>query len=248
MFETKKFKLTRTKMLTFLDKVQGNHENATSLYLPPGISLTEKHTVLKQIPAIDEVSSDIDKLTTGVETGAVLFWGLSHKLLILTPFPLREKYFTNGYDVMPFQSLLRHDYLIGIVLVRLGTYAIGLCRGETIIDHKTGTGLVHGRHRQGGSSSHRFEHRRKEQAYHFLERVGLHVREKLEPHARKLDYFVYGGARTTILQLWKQIDFLRQFDDRLLPPRLDIPEPRFEVLEKTVSDVWTSQVTEWRDL
>ncbi|MDO9333949.1 MAG: Vms1/Ankzf1 family peptidyl-tRNA hydrolase, partial [Dehalococcoidales bacterium] len=109
------------------------------------------------------------------------------------------------------------------------------------------TGLVHSRHRQGGSSAARFQRRREDQTHHFLERVGGHIREIFEPYAKKLDNFVYGGARTTIQQLQKQCDFLRQFDDRLLPPLLEIPDPRFRVLETAITQVWSSRVTEWRD-
>jgi hypothetical protein len=248
MLTSKTYKNNRTKTLALLDELKGSQEGATSLYLPANMSLLETQSFLKQIPTVADMFVGIETLTTASETGIVLFWGQSKKLLLVPPFPLKEKYLTHGYDVVPLQSLLTPDHLIGIVLVRLGSYSIGLCRGETLIDHKTGTGLVHGRHRQGGSSSHRFEHRRKEQAYHFLERVGLHVKEKLEPYSKTLDYLVYGGARTTIMQLRKQIDFLQKFDDHLLPPRLDITEPKLDVLEKTVTDIWTSRVTEWREL
>jgi hypothetical protein len=62
-----------------------------------------------------------------------------------------------------------------------------------------------------------------------------------------LDYFVYGGARVTILRLQKQCPFLQQFDNRLLRPLLEVQDPRFSVLEKAVSEIWSSKVTEWKD-
>ncbi|MCX6003919.1 MAG: Vms1/Ankzf1 family peptidyl-tRNA hydrolase, partial [Chloroflexi bacterium] len=180
-------------------------------------------------------------------TGSVLFWGLRQKYLVSPPFPLKEKYITNGYDVEPLRSLLTQDFAVGIILVRLGSYSIGICRGEQLLTGKTGTGLVHSRHRQGGSSSARFQRRREDQTHHFLERVGEHIKEKLEPYAKTLDYLIYGGARTTILQLKKQCPFLQQFDGRLLLPLLDIPDPRLNILEKAVTDIWSSKVIEWQD-
>jgi hypothetical protein len=62
-----------------------------------------------------------------------------------------------------------------------------------------------------------------------------------------LDYFIYGGAKVTILRLQKQCPFLAQFDDRLLPPLLEVQDPRFSVLEKAVPDIWSSKVTEWKE-
>lgn len=144
-------------------------------------------------------------------------------------------------------SLISRDYQIGIVLVRLGHFSVGVCHGEKLILHDSGTGLIHGRHRQGGSSAARFQRRRKDQTHHFLERVSEHLQETLEPYARTIDFFIYGGARVTILRLQKQCPFLAQFDNRLLPPLLDVEDPRFSVLEKAVSDIWSSKFTEWKE-
>ena len=167
--------------------------------------------------------------------------------LVLPPFPIDEEYMTSGYDVEPLRSLLSHDFLIALVLVRLGAYSIGICRGPELIDSKTGTGLVHARHKKGGSSQARFARHREKQIEQFLIRVCGHAREHVGPYARSLDYLVYGGARTTILLLRKRCPFLSQFDDRILRMLLDIPDPRMAVLEKAVSTVWSTDVIEWRD-
>ena len=62
-----------------------------------------------------------------------------------------------------------------------------------------------------------------------------------------LDFVVYGGAQTTILLLRKQCPFLARLEGAILPPLLDIPEPRQAVLEKAARRVWSSSVIEWRD-
>ena len=169
------------------------------------------------------------------------------KYLVLPPFPVAEKYIAGGYEVAPLRALLQRDFTVAVVLVRLGAYAVGVCQGEKLVSSKVGTGLVHGRHRQGGSSQHRFERHREKQIEYFLTRVCTHAREHIEPHARSLDYIAYGGAWTTILSLTKQCPFLKQFDDRTLPPLLDIPDPRQPVLESAITRVWSSTVIEWRE-
>jgi peptide subunit release factor 1 (eRF1) len=131
--------------------------------------------------------------------------------------------------------------------VRLGTYAIGVSGGENLVSCKTGTGLVHGRHRQGGSSAHRFERHRDKQIEYFLTRVCQHIREQWEPHAKTLDYVVYGGAWTTMQLLQKRCPFLERLATPALPPLLDIPEPNRSVLETAVKRVWSSTVMEWRE-
>jgi peptide subunit release factor 1 (eRF1) len=178
--------------------------------------------------------------------GAAFFWSQLQMYLVLPPFRVEEDYIIDSYDVGPLRTLLSRDFLIALVLVRLGAFSIGICQGTGIIDSKTGTGLVHARHKKGGSSQARFARHREKQIEEFLGRVCGHVREHIEPHARSLDYLVYGGARTTILTLRKQCPFLSQFDDRILRMLLDIPEPRRAVLEKAIDIIWFTNVIEWR--
>ena len=130
--------------------------------------------------------------------------------------------------------------------MHLGAYAVGLCRGEKLITSKVGTGLVHGRHKKGGSSQQRFQRRRENQATEFLDRVCLHAREQFESQAKMIDYVVYGGPRQTVMQLQGRCPLLKSFTDRILPP-LDVPDPRREILEKAVGRIWSSRITEWRE-
>ncbi|HXY74086.1 MAG TPA: Vms1/Ankzf1 family peptidyl-tRNA hydrolase [Dehalococcoidales bacterium] len=246
MFDVKKYTLGRARVLSLLsdiDKVE--QETAETIYLPAGLSGTNSLLYLEQSKTPESARTALVSHIVDSNTGTVIFWGQSHKLAVSPPFPVKDKFLTGGYDTTILQSSLARDYTIGIILVRLGYYSIGICRGESLVEHKTGTGLVHGRQRQGGSSSNRYRRRREEQTFHFLERVKEHVEEKLAPYTKTLDFLVYGGARTTINEFRKHSRFVAQFDDRLLPPLLSIPEPGYEVLTKAVKQVWTSRITEF---
>jgi len=242
---TKQRILNRAKTIHLLDEVETGGAPATTLYLPAGASQPDIAAYLRQIATLGAAQTAVESSITASPTGAAFFWGQSHRLLVSPPFPIKDKHIASGHDVAPLRTLLTRDWRIGIMLVRLGHYAIGICEGERLVEHKAGTGLVHARQRQGGSSANRFRRRREEQTYHFLVRVAEHAQEILAPHAKTLDYLVYGGARTTILELRKQSRFLGQFDDRLLPPLLTIPDPRYEVLKDCVQTVWCSRVTDW---
>jgi len=245
MFVSRRFRLCRSKALGFLDELAATEGKAISLYFLQGTPQARVENLLGKVFAATAIPSDVAKATAGSEMGGAFFWSPPQMYLILPPFPIAEEYITNGYDVGPLRYLLRQDFLIALVLVRLGAYSIGICRGTELIDSKTGTGLVHARHKKGGSSQARFARHREKQIEQFLARVCGHVREHTEPHARSLDYLVYGGARTTILSLRKQCPFLSQFEDRILRMLLDIPEPRQAVLEKAIGTVWSTDVIEW---
>jgi peptide subunit release factor 1 (eRF1) len=232
-------------MLGFVDELATMEGGAVSLYLPRGTLLARVEDSLDKLVATAGLPPGMDEVIAGSETGAVLFWGPPKKYLVLPPFPVEEEYVNEGYDIGPLRSLLSHDFLITLVLVRLGAYGIGICQGTKLVDSKTGTGLVHARHKKGGSSQARFARHREKQIEYFLDRVCGHVREHVEPHARSLDYLVYGGARTTILSLRKRCPFRHQFENRTLRMLLDIPEPRKAVLEKALGKVWSTDVIEW---
>ena len=188
------------------------------------------------------------ELVTGSLTGAAIYVGLSRGIIIRPPFPLNEQFISPGCDTAPLRSLLEHRYTVALLLVRLGSFAIGVWENDRLLASKTGTGLVHGRHRKGGSSQRRFERHREKQVDVFLERVCGHARKQLGPYADNIDYFAYGGAWNTIASLENECPFLRRFEDRLLPPLLDIPNPRRSVLETAIADVLSSHVTEWSSI
>jgi hypothetical protein len=242
----KKYVLGHAKALALLDYLVGSSGNDdVTLYLPPRLPAIKIGSLVKNINASPKISEELLKAATTSLTGAALYRAEGQIRLVIPPFPLKETVIFNSLDVTPLRSMLQQDYVVGIVLVRLGSYAVGLCRGEKLIDKKVGTGLIHGRHRQGGSSSHRFERHRDKQIESFLIRVCGHVREHLEPHEKSLDFMVYGGARTTILMAQKYCPWLEKLDKPILPPLLDIPEPRLPVLQTAVGRIWSSTVYEW---
>jgi len=245
MLVSKRFRLGRLKALGFLDQLAATEGKAISVYVPQGTPQAGVENLLGKVFPTTVIPPGVAEAITGSGMGAALFWSPPQTHLVLPPFPIAEEYITDSYDVGPLRSLLSQNFLIALVLVRLGAYSIGICRGTELIDSKTGTGLVHARHKKGGSSQARFARHRGKQIEQFLVRVCGHVREHVEPHARSLDYLVYGGARTTILLLRKQCPFLGQFDDRILRMLLDIPDPRQAVLEKAVGTVWATDVIEW---
>lgn len=232
-------------MLDFLNEIEKTPDHgAISVYMPPGFSTLEIEDLLHK-GGIHSIPDELGRLASGAKNGAVLFWGNIRKCLVLPPFPVDEKTIFSGYTVDPFQMMLGKDFMIGLVLLHLGSYAVGICQGEKLIYSKVGTGLIHGRHKKGGSSQQRFQRRREHQAQEFLDRVCLHAMEQLEPHAQLLDYVVYGGPRQTVLLLQKRCPFLQSFEERVLP-LLDVASLRQRVLETTVGRVWSSCIIDWQ--
>jgi peptide subunit release factor 1 (eRF1) len=247
MLVSRRFFLSRLKMLAFLAELEATGGPAESLYIPPGLPLPDIENRLEKALDPQAIAPELAELAAASKTGAVIFGSPSQTRLVIPPFPIREEYCARGYVVEPLSSLLKHNFRVALILIRLGAYAIGLSEGESLVTSKVGTGLIHGRHKKGGSSQQRFRRHREKQIEYFLTRVCGHIQERLKPHTSTLDFVAYGGAQTTISLLQKQCPFLARLEGEILPPLLDIPEPRQAVLEKAVRRVWSTSVIEWRD-
>ncbi|MFC2047628.1 Vms1/Ankzf1 family peptidyl-tRNA hydrolase [Chloroflexota bacterium] len=236
----------RSKMLEFLGEIEQTPDpGAISLYIPPGLLELEINDLLQKSEAL-LVPDELSQLVSSSKNGAVLFYGNMRKCLVFPPFPLSKKATFDGYITEPFRLLLTTDFMIGLVLVHLGSYAVGICQGEKLTSSKVGTGLVHGRHKKGGSSQQRFQRRRDNQIREFMDRVCLHTRKQLEPYAQLLNYIVYGGPHHTVLLLQKRCPFLQSFEDRVLPS-LEVPSLRQRVLETAIGRIWSTYIIDWEE-
>ncbi|MFC1969090.1 Vms1/Ankzf1 family peptidyl-tRNA hydrolase [Chloroflexota bacterium] len=236
----KRYFLKREEMIRFLGRLEAPDNTAKSLYIP-------SESLAKRLSEKHDLPPEIVDLAVKSKTGVAVFWSVSQGYAVIPPFPLTATHSTQGYDTKPLLAMLEYDFRVALVLVRLGSYAIGLCQGENLVASKVGTGLVHGRHKKGGSSQQRFQRHRDKQIESFLTRVCSHAREILESHVKTVDYITYGGAWTTILSLQKICPFLHQIDISNLPPLLDIGEPRQKILETAIGRVWSSGITEWHN-
>jgi peptide chain release factor subunit 1 len=221
--------------------------DVASLYLPSGSPGTNVEGLLETIIEPEQIP---DKLKENIEnspTGAIIFWGVNERYSIFPPFPILKEELFHRFEARPLISLLEADILVALVLVRLGAYGLGVFRGEGLLESKVGTGLVHARHRQGGSSSHRFERHRYKQMESFFTRVGLHVRELLEPYLKSINYLIYGGQRETLLEFRKQVDFLHAFDQRTVNLILNIREPNQAGLDEAIREAWSCRFIRWEE-
>ena len=119
------------------------------------------------------------------------------------------------------------DRTVGVLLVRLGGYAVGVFSGSppTLVSSKTGSRPVHGRSAAGGWSQHRFARRRENQAATAL-RTAADAAAAIFAAAGPLDALVLGGDRRAMAGL--------PMDTAAAVERfLTVPDPRLAVLRDT---------------
>ena len=150
------------------------------------------------------------------------------------PVPFGPLVATPGQrDGLAVDDLLGHVMVartIGLLLVRLGGYSVGIARAGVVLTSSTGSRLVHGRSAAGGQSQQRFARRREGQARVALRAAADTAARVLLPRAAALDAVVLGGDTAALrgLAVDPRLAALLQ---RAEPRVLDIAEPRRAVLD-----------------
>jgi len=127
------------------------------------------------------------------------------------------------------------DRTVGVLLVRLGGYAVGVFSGSPprLLSSKTGSRPVHGRSAAGGWSQQRFARRRENQAATALRAAADAAAEVLGSYGpERLDAVVLGGDRRSAAGLRddaRLAGYLARATDRFLT----VPDPRLAVLRDT---------------
>ena len=206
---------------------------------------------------------ELQKLTARIEkseTGSVSFWSdgfaPSHhserthggsdewgsKLVIFPPFPVARKEVLTGWDSSQLRMLLARQYLLDVVLLRLGRFAVGVFRGDVLVSSKTDTRYVKGKHSAGGQSQKRFERIREKQAQELFRKTCSVVKEHFSPFEDQLDYIFLGGERFTLRGLLKRCEYLQTLSPKILGRVLNIREPKHDALQRVIETIWESRV------
>jgi hypothetical protein len=149
------------------------------------------------------------------------------------PFP-PLRWAGQGDPAAAAEAIVAHavaDRTVGVLLVRLGGYAVGVFAGSPprLVSSKAGSRPVHGRSAAGGWSQHRFSRRRENQAATAVRAAADAAATIFGPH--HLDELVLGGDKRSITGIRgdpRLAPYLALATDRFLT----VPDPRLAVLKE----------------
>ncbi len=119
---------------------------------------------------------------------------------------------------------------VGVLLVRLGGFAVGVFDGDRLVTSKVDTRLVHGRHKKGGSSQQRFARRREGQVRELTRAAADVAVRVLLPELPSLDAVVTGGDRSAVAAVLAD-PRLGPVAEKATDRFLTVPDPRRAVLD-----------------
>ncbi len=205
-------------------------EPASSLYLRAGALTGFLTTKGQEDYGWRERLSRLESNVLESPTGLAGFRKGSEAVVILPPFPLVQYNLSADWDVGPLLTLLETEYLTGVVLLRLGRYAVAVYRGEKLLSSKTDTRYVKGRHAAGGTSQKRFQRIREGQIRRIYDKTCQVVKDQFSPHLDHLEFVFLGGDRFTLNGLVKVCPLLERLKPITLSRRLNIRDPKHDTL------------------
>ena len=176
------------------------------------------------------------------ETGYALFLGDQHVVAVRPPFPLADDLDVSGPHVEPLHQMLDASPTVGVVLLRLGRYAVAVLKGDRLVATKTGSRHVKNRHRAGGSSQRRFERSRERLIRELFDKACEVSGNVFGPHLASIHYVLLGGERLTLGGFVKRCRLMQDLAPKTLSRRLSVDRPGQVALNGIAAEVWKSEV------
>ena len=177
------------------------------------------------------------------DTGVALFLSPERTVVVEPPFPLAVDVRAAGAEPKPITAQLDSEPVVGVVLLRLGRYAVAVLRGNRLLTTKTDTRYVKNRHRKGGSSQRRFERSRERLVRELYDTTCRITRGLFEPYLRDIDHVMLGGERGTLNGFVKRCRLMQDLEPKTLSRLLSVDRPNQKALESIAYEVWKSRVT-----
>ncbi len=205
--------------------------------LTAGGKYADRTAELKQAAKTDEVVDNLAKYGTG----AAIFWSGADKHIVLPSFPVTmNRKSESELDLSLLRSIIDRKYLIGVIMVTWGWYALGMFDGNSLVECKTGTGYIHKEHKKGGRSQKRFARRTEEQKKDFLRRVGNRIEERFGGYLP--DRIFFGGNRLILKPLIQESRYLQTRTDKISPRTINVRYANREALVGSLAEINKSLV------
>ncbi len=163
-------------------------------------------------------------------------------MAIAPPFPILNEEVSSSFGSL--EEIIDSDFDVGIILIRLGRFAIGVARRERLLVSKCDTRHVRGRHRAGGQSSNRFRRNREKQIREFFDKAAAAANSVFGNYLHEIDWIALGGDEHVINSFLDRTNLPDSLMNRVLARRAPVSRPSRAALERAAHDVWASTVFE----
>ena len=227
--QTKDIRLSRSALFGHLSAREDDSWTERTVYITSESLQGKSATSVLSGPAIEAVIKHVGTS----DTGLVLFRREEEVEVVEPPVPVPMDAILEDQDLLLLEDIFDDAPTVGVVLLRLGRFAVGVLEGETLLATKTEGRYVKNRHKAGGSSQRRFERSRERLVRELYDKTCEVVQIQFGSVADDLDYILLGGDKFTLEGLLRVCPYLEKQRARILDRRLNIRDPKRDTLEET---------------
>ena len=161
---------------------------------------------------------------------------------VAPPFPISAP--SEHDDLSALRAHIAKPVTVGVILLRLGYYAIGVANDGALLVTKSGSRYVRGKHRAGGQSASRFKRNREKWIREFFDEACEVARTRFAQAPGPIDWLAMGGDRQVLARFLKRCPHLSDLAKRTTPWQIPVNRPGRTALDGAVRYVWASRVYE----
>lgn len=229
---------SRKGLIGILRELESFEDCLESVYIPPGMESDYPHCSEALRPHVSQIASDAAHETTGI----AIYKKESKIMAVAPPFAMNTGGPVYGMAHSLLKSSLVTPVTVGVVLLRLGRFAVAVLRDDALVSSKTGTRHVKNRHKAGGSSQRRFARSRDRLVREFYDGTCKVLNDLFMPYEREIDHVMLGGEKHTLIGFRKRCQFLAPYSSRINSRILRVHAPNQEALKTIHREVWRSNV------
>ncbi|MXY47019.1 MAG: hypothetical protein F4Y44_08555 [Chloroflexi bacterium] len=235
---------SKARLRRLLDEIAAEGWCERTLYLTPASykARIQDRRIVRSKMQDDDVMGVVAQAVGESDTGLALFIGDGRAVAVCPPFPFADGVSRSGFVASPLLGLLDREYVTGVVLLRLGRYAVGVVRGNKLISSKTAGRYMKNRHRAGGQSQRRFERSRERLIRELYDKTCEIASAVFEPYVDTIDHILLGGENSTLTGFTDRCRLMQNISDKTLTRRLIIDRPDQKTLNNIAFEVWKSRV------
>tara|TARA_B110000263_G_scaffold180205_1_gene157763 strand:- start:16 stop:762 length:747 start_codon:yes stop_codon:yes gene_type:complete len=193
----------------------------------------------------DGKAVELDHITAGIKdspTGVIVFVKGNTIDILIPAFPVLSDAIYKSYNDKDLKILFNKPRLIGIIMLRLGRFALGVLENEQIIATKTEGRYVKNRHKAGGSSQRRFERSRERLVREFYDKSCQETNKLFEKYFDKFDCIFLGGEKHTLNGFKKRCPIIIKHEHKIMNRLLDVNIPNQKSLNIISRQVYSSKL------
>ncbi len=232
-----------TDLMKYIYEMSEKFYTEKTVYLSP-VEKNEAKSITPKIsgPVIEKLVQELGESNTGY----MIIRRDTEISVIIPPFPFSMDAIIEGDDTIMLEDMFDSSFEVGVVLIRLGRFAIGVLKGDQLISSKTDTRQMKNRHRAGGSSQRRFERSRERLIRELFDKTCEVSKSLFEPHKSAIKYVFLGGEKHTVGRFINRCEYLQKSGFDIQGRILSVDVPNNDAIKSIHQEVYKSKLLNYK--